>query len=116
MKRIAATLLVFSIVVSTVRSQELWDTTAQRPKRELRAVWLTTLSGLDWPQTKAKSPLDAELQKQELCVLLDRLKRANINTVLFQTRIRGSVIYPSELEPWDACLTGTYGRSPGYDP
>lgn len=116
MKRIAVTLLLFSIVVSSVRSQELWDTLAQRPKRELRAVWLTTLSGLDWPQTKANSPLDAELQKQELCVLLDRLKRANINTVLFQTRIRGSVIYPSELEPWDACLTGTYGRSPGYDP
>jgi uncharacterized lipoprotein YddW (UPF0748 family) len=26
------------------------------------------------------------------------------------------VVYPSELQPWDHCLTGTPGRSPGYDP
>ncbi len=86
------------------------------PKRELRAVWLTTLSGLDWPRTKATSPSTIEKQKRELCTLLDEMKQANINTILMQTRIRGSLIYPSRLEPWDACLTGTYDRNPGYDP
>ena len=29
---------------------------AQTPKREVRAVWLTTLSNLDWPLTKATNP------------------------------------------------------------
>ena len=86
------------------------------PKREIRAVWVTTLFGLDWPKTRAISETSREAQKQELCQLLDRLKAININTILFQTRVRGSVIYPSEIEPWDGALTGVIGRDPGYDP
>ncbi|MBR2103626.1 MAG: family 10 glycosylhydrolase [Prevotella sp.] len=83
---------------------------------EIRAVWLTTLNGLDWPRTKATNAASMERQKKELTDMLDKLKAVNINTILFQTRIRGSVVYPSELQPWDHCLTGTPGRSPGYDP
>lgn len=90
--------------------------TAEAPKRELRAVWVTTLNGLDWPTSKATSRTGIEKQKQELCRLLDQLKAANINTILLQTRIRGSLIYPSQLEPWDICLTGQYDKHPGYDP
>lgn len=86
------------------------------PKHEVRAVWLTTLGGLDWPRNKATDAASAEKQKQELTLALDKLKAAGINTVLFQTRIRATVIYPSAIEPWDACLTGTSKRSPGYDP
>lgn len=89
---------------------------ADMPKRELRAVWLTTLNGLDWPQTKATSATTRQQQQQELCLILDQLKAANINTVLLQTRVRGSVIYPSDIEPWDVALTGRYGGDPGYDP
>ena len=89
---------------------------SEAPKRELRAVWLTTLNGLDWPTTKATSVTSMEQQKQELCAILDKLKALNINTVLLQTRVRGSVIYPSSIEPWDGALTGTIGRDPGYDP
>lgn len=90
-----------------------WQTT---PKRELRAVWVTTLNGLDWPRTRATSAFSRQRQQQELCELLDQLKAVNINTVLLQTRVRGSAIYPSKIEPWDICLTGTYGNDPGYDP
>ena len=97
-------------------SFELFTLHPTPPKRELRAVWLTTLSGLDWPKTYATSTYSREQQKAELCAILDRLKAANINTILLQTRIRGSVIYPSTIEPWDVALTGTYGRDPGYDP
>ena len=86
------------------------------PKREMRAVWLTTLNGLDWPTTKATSPASRQRQQQELCDILDRLQAANINTILLQTRVRASVIYPSAIEPWDVALTGTYGGNPGYDP
>ena len=86
------------------------------PKRELRAVWVTTLYGLDWPKTRSTDALSREQQQRELCQLLDRLKALNINTILLQTRVRGSVIYPSDIEPWDGALTGTIGRDPGYDP
>ena len=86
------------------------------PKREMRAVWLTTLNGLDWPRTKATSDATRRQQQRELCQILDQLQAVNINTVLLQTRIRGSVIYPSDIEPWDVALTGKYGTDPGYDP
>lgn len=86
------------------------------PKREVRAVWLTTIGGLDWPHSYAQNELMAGRQKQELCDILDKLQRAGINTILFQARVRGTVVYPSQLEPWDGCLSGVPGRSPGYDP
>ncbi len=86
------------------------------PKREVRAVWLTTIGGLDWPHSYAQNSLAAGRQKQELCDILDKLQLSGINTVLFQTRVRGTVVYPSQLEPWDGCLSGVPGRSPGYDP
>ncbi|MBQ9363023.1 MAG: family 10 glycosylhydrolase [Bacteroidaceae bacterium] len=88
----------------------------QHPKREVRAVWLTTINGLDWPRTKANDVAGMEKQKAELVEILDRLQRIHINTVILQTRVRGTVIYPSQYEPWDECLTGHPGRNPGYDP
>ena len=69
------------------------------PKHEVRAVWLTTIGGLDWPHSYAQSARSIEKQKAELVDLLNRLHRANINTVLLQTRIIGTVIYPSVFEP-----------------
>lgn len=85
------------------------------PKYEVRAVWLTTIGGIDWPHSYAQSERLAEKQKEELRAILDRLQKANINTVLLQTRIRATTIYPSQYEPWDGCLSGFPGKSPGYD-
>jgi len=96
----------------------IWHTvTAQLPvpKHEVRAVWLTTIGGLDWPHTYARSTASVSVQQRELCDILDKLKAANVNTVLLQTRVRGTVIYPSEYEPWDGCLSGVPGLAPGYD-
>lgn len=87
----------------------------QAPKHEVRAVWLTTIGGIDWPHSYSQSPHSAEKQKQELRTILDRLQQAHINTVLIQTRVRGTMIYPSDIEPWDGCLSGFPGKSPGYD-
>ena len=88
---------------------------AQSPKYEVRAVWLTTIGGIDWPHSYAQSTTAIETQKKELRDILDKLQHANINTILLQTRIRGTVIYPSAIEPWDGCLSGIPGQSPGYD-
>ena len=85
------------------------------PKHEVRAVWLATIGGIDWPHSYAQTERSAEKQKDELRRILDKLQAVGINTVLLQTRIRGTVIYPSRLEPWDGCLSGFPGRSPGYD-
>lgn len=94
----------------------LWAQRQAPPKHEYRAVWLTTVENLDWPKTLVKSSSDISKQQGELIVLLDSLKRMNVNTVLLQTRVRGDVIYPSSVEPFSHVLTGVEGRSPGYDP
>lgn len=89
---------------------------AAQPKHEIRATWLTTLGGMDWPRQKATNAEGIRKQQQELCDILDRLKAANFNTVLFQTRLRGDLIYPSSIETFPEALTGRTGRNPGYDP
>jgi uncharacterized lipoprotein YddW (UPF0748 family) len=80
-------------------------------KHEVRAVWLATINGIDWPRTTHTAQ-----QKRDLAATLDRLQQAGINTVLFQARVRATTMYPSRLEPWEGCLTGHPGQSPGYDP
>lgn len=86
------------------------------PKREVRAVWLTTLMNLDWPKGFASDEPSRERQKEQLCATLDKYREANINTVLFQTVVRATAVYPSAILPWDVCMAGKFGRSPGYDP
>ena len=87
-------------------------TIAAQPKYEVRAAWITTAYGLDWPHTRATDPQSIRKQKQELTEILDRLKIANFNTVLFQARTRGDVFYPSAIEPFSSLLTGKTGGNP----
>ncbi len=104
---------VFPQSVGRIGAPFLYD---DSPKREVRAVWLTTIGGLDWPHSYANgSRFSVEKQQRELLETLDKLQYAGINTVLLQVRIRGTVIYPSAYEPWDGCLSGKPGVSPGYD-
>ncbi|MDR0796370.1 MAG: family 10 glycosylhydrolase [Tannerella sp.] len=86
------------------------------PKQEIRAVWLTTIFGLDWPRRTVSNKTEEIRQKQELCDILDSLRDAHFNTVFVQTRLRGDVIYDSKIEPVSKVFTGYYGRLPGYDP
>ena len=120
MKFRIATLLFFSWFTLYCSAQNNvffsnWDTTPLQ-KYETRAVWLTTWGNLDWPKTLANSDESREEQKRELIEILDKYAAANINTVILQTRVRAATIYPSNIEPWDKCLTGRENGNPGYDP
>ncbi len=121
MNRFITLLFLYTFLPTALKSQPAWEPSAvfsreDLPKREVRAVWLTTIGGLDWPHSYAQnSKSSIAKQQEELISTLDRLQAAGINTVLLQTRIRGTVIYPSALEPWDGCLSGSPGVSPGYD-
>ncbi|MEI7675952.1 MAG: family 10 glycosylhydrolase [Bacteroidales bacterium] len=88
---------------------------AQPPKHEIRGVWLTTAWRLDWPSTIAKDSVSAEKQRRELVKILDHLYFLNFNTVFLQVRMRNDLIYPSQIEPWSAMLSGKSKKSPGYD-
>jgi len=88
---------------------------AAQPKHEVRAVWLTTLGGLDWPKNYAHDGMGIQRQQEDLCRMLDQLKAINVNTILFQTRVRATTAYPSDLEPWEGSFSGVPGKTPGYD-
>jgi len=85
--------------------------TSSPPKREVRAVWLTTAAGLDWPHSTDKAEQQASLRE-----IVRRLKAYNFNTIFFQARSRGDAYYHSAYEPWADNLTGTLGKDPGWDP
>lgn len=104
---------IFVIIIVTFLSIH---TMYSQPKREVRAVWLTTAYGLDWPSARATTYQSMRRQHAELCRMLDKLKEANFNTILFQVRVRGDVVYPSNIEPYHAVFAGKSGKSPGYDP
>lgn len=80
---------------------------------EVRAVWLTTNYGLDWPHNRT----NIDTQKRELIEILDNLKKYNFNTVFFQARTRGEVLYKSSIEPLASVVAsaGIYSQS-DFDP
>ena len=67
---------------------------ADSPKHEIRAVWLTTVYGLDWPRFAANSEHSRKAQQKAVSDMLDRLQDANFNTVFFQVRLR-LIVLPS---------------------
>ena len=48
---------------------DLWQVTSY-PLHEIRAVWLATIGGIDWPRTKATDSYSIQRQKQELTSML----------------------------------------------
>ena len=86
---------------------------APAPKHEFRGMWTATVMNIDWPSTAS---LTVDKQKAELVNLLDALQAGNVNAVCLQVRSLSDALYKSSYEPWAACLTGTRGKDPGYDP
>lgn len=87
------------------------------PKHEMKAVWLTTIYGLDWPSRAATNRADEELQKRELIRMLDELQSIGTNTIFLQVRGRGRLIYPSKLEPMSTdFVPANSGYRLSYDP
>ncbi|MFK8001284.1 MAG: glycoside hydrolase family 10 protein [Polyangiales bacterium] len=90
------------------------DTTvAVSHSREMRGVWIATVSNINWPSSRG---LSVEAQQAELDALFARTAELGFNAVFFQVRAEADAFYPSELEPWSRFLTGTQGQDPGYDP
>lgn len=73
-------------------------TSGTGPDRTIRAIWVTR-----WDY---KMPSD-------IAQVMHNCHTAGFNTILFQVRGNGTVMYPSKLEPWADELGG---RDPGFDP
>ncbi|OGV07178.1 MAG: hypothetical protein A2499_06160 [Stygiobacter sp. RIFOXYC12_FULL_38_8] len=99
-KALFAILLLFSSLVFS------------QVERETRAVWLTTNHRLDWPPPS----YNAEKQKKALADIFDDLKTKNFNTVYFQVRSNGTVMFNSSFEPLSQYITGEVDGNASYDP
>ena len=81
-------------------------------KRETRAVWVSTNFRLDWPPHN----YNPQVQKSKLEEILDSIKVKNFNTVYFQVRSNGTVLFKSSFETFSPYFTGVVGVMPDYDP
>jgi uncharacterized lipoprotein YddW (UPF0748 family) len=88
---------------------------SQNKKIEMRAVWVATVSNIDWPSQRNLIP---KAQRDEMRKMLDGLSKNNINAIFLQIRPTADAFYPSQLEPWSNWLTGKQGNKPNpyYDP
>lgn len=91
------------------------DTVAPPLPREFRAVWIATVSNIDWP---SRPGLPVAQQKEELLRMFDLAQRINLNAIVLQVRPGADALYKSSIEPWSYFLTGAMGRAPagGFDP
>ena len=80
---------------------------------EMRGVWVSTVSNLDWPEVGS---YDSKVQKELLKEKFDFIEEQNMNTIFFQVRPMGDALYESSYAPWSKYLTGALGENPGYDP
>lgn len=102
--------LLASLLVVPLAAEELVQV---GHTRQLRGAWVASVANMHWP---AQAGLTAARQREDLCLMLDRLAEARFNAVFFQVRPEGDALYRSELEPWSRFLSGRQGQDPGYDP
>ena len=79
------------------------------PKNEFRAVWIATVSNIDWPKQRTDS---VQKQQKDFIDILDNYKKLNYNAVIVQIRSVGDAFYESKLAPWSRFLTGKEGQAP----
>ena len=109
MKKLLCALLVLLLTLSMLFAKNV------PPKREFRAVWLSTVANIDWP----KSRYDSDTKKQnDLKNYLVKLKDSGVNAVLMQVRCSCDAMYKSDIEPWSYWFSGSQGQGPSteWDP
>ncbi|MGP3958230.1 family 10 glycosylhydrolase [Nonomuraea sp. 3N208] len=108
----ALTAALVSVVVPTASAAACMIDPAT-PKRQLRAMWISTVANIDWP---SRTGLSASAQQAEFRAWLDLAVAKRMNAVVVQVRPTADAFWPSPYEPWSQWLTGTQGGNPGYDP
>lgn len=85
-------------------------------KKELRAIWVATVYGLDFPSNGATT--DSGVLKKEIIEMLDNIQEMGFNTIYFQVRPAADAFYSSEIFPWSKYLTGNQATPPldNFDP
>lgn len=82
--------------------------------RELRGMWLATVTNLDFP---SRGGLSRDEVMAEFRGWLDLAEQFHHNAIFVQIRPTGDAFWPSAYAPWSQWLTGRLdGTDPGWDP
>ncbi len=81
--------------------------------RELRGLWVSTVSNLDFP---SRPGLSATQVRAEVDAIVSTAADAGFNALFVQVRPESDALYRSTKEPWSRVLSGRQGQDPGYDP
>lgn len=102
-------------IIQQQKTEQKAKTELPKVEREFRAAWIATVANINWP---SKKNLSTDEQKKEAVSILEKMKTANLNAVIFQVRPQCDALYKSEIEPWSYYLTGKQGKAPEpfYDP
>lgn len=79
-----------------------------------RAVWLSYLE-FNAYRRSVTDPTEKSFRKF-FRHIINRSKKCGFNRIIVQVRPFGDALYTSGYFPWAACISGTQGEDPGYDP
>lgn len=95
MKRTLAVFLLILIsvfTISSLKNEEIVNAT-QEENGDLRAVWMTPITG------DVKAYTNESSYKNEMNDILDMLEYYNMNTIIYHVRHHNNALYKSELNP-----------------
>jgi uncharacterized lipoprotein YddW (UPF0748 family) len=109
-----AAVFLIATIATTIAFQSasqhmLAQTSASAPKRELRGVWIASVSNIDFPLSRTDTP---DKQRSDFIRILDAHRAMGINAVFVQVRPTADALYAKSREPWSFWLTGKQGRAP----
>ncbi|MCM4077758.1 glycoside hydrolase family 10 protein [Paractinoplanes hotanensis] len=82
--------------------------------RQLRGMWLTTVTNIDFPSRRGLTQAQVKAEYQRW---LDLAVAQRHNAIFVHVRPSGDAFWPSAYAPWSEWLTGKRdGKSPGWDP
>ena len=88
-------ILMFLVVIFSAKNMPAAD------NQEFRAAWVITWEFANSSESVAQS-------KARVIKILDNIKKANMNAVLWQVRQGGTAYYNSSFEPWGSYSNGPY--------
>ena len=91
--------------------QDVSKITVEKPKEEIRGVWVTYMT-LDM---EGETDIKAAFSEKIDTIIAD-MESAKLNTMIVHVRPFCDALYPSRVYPWSHILTGTQGEDPGFDP
>jgi len=100
---------------ATAQTATTCATSPATPKRQFRAMWIASVTNIDWP-TKASqtAPDRIAAQKAEYLAWLDLAQRLHHNAVVVQVRPTADAFWPSTYEPGSEDHTGVRGQETGW--